>query len=108
MKAIKRRTELPVQHSQLTSLTPDEVVKATPEQLVEGYKNRLRRLLRLRRDHFDELNEQGLRLLDRSIFAAFCDLVDIGQKTAAKDILKNVRLTVSLSQTPRVMQRDAV
>ena len=77
----------------------DEIAHAKPDQLRDGYLSRLRRLLRLRRDHFDELNEQGLRLLDRSIFAAYCDCLDIGQGDAAKTILKDVRLTLSL---PRV------
>lgn len=74
-----------------------EIAHARPEQLSEGYLSRLRRLLRLRRDHFEELNEQGLRLLDRSIFAAYCDCIDIGQGEAAKGVLKDVRLTLSLS-----------
>jgi hypothetical protein len=73
-----------------------EIRRATPDDLRDGYLNRLRRLLRLRRDHFDELNEQGLRLLDRSIFAAYCDCIDIGQGEAAKAVLKDVRLTLSL------------
>ena len=77
----------------------EEIAHAKPDQLRDGYLSRLRRLLRLRRDHFDELNEQGLRLLDRSIFAAYCDCLDIGQGDAAKTILKDVRLTLSL---PRV------
>ncbi len=72
---------------------------ASHEQLRDGYLTRLRRLLRLRRDHFDELNEQGLRLLDRSIFAAYCDCIDIGQGDAAKAVLKDVRLTVPMSRT---------
>lgn len=77
------------------------IARATPDQLREGYLTRLRRLLRLRRDHFDELNEQGLRLLDRSIFAAYCDCIDIGQGDAAKGVLKDVRLTVSLTRAKR-------
>jgi hypothetical protein len=77
------------------------IAQATSEQLKEGYLQRLRRLLRLRRDHFDELNEQGLRLLDRSIFAAYCDCIDIGQGDAAKAVLKDVRLTVSLSRASK-------
>ena len=60
------------------SIVPN-IERARPEQLREGYLSRLRRLLRLRRDHFEELNEQGLKLLDRSIFAAYCDCIDIGQ-----------------------------
>jgi hypothetical protein len=74
----------------------EEIAHAKPDQLRDGYLSRLRRLLRLRRDHFDELNEQGLRLLDRSIFAAYCDCLDIGQGDAAKTVLKDVRLTLSL------------
>ena len=78
-----------------------EITKARPEQLREGYIARLRRLLRLRRDHFDELNDAGLRLLDRSIFAAYCDCLDIGQGDAARAVLKDVRLTVVLSERKR-------
>jgi hypothetical protein len=72
---------------------------ANTEQLREGYLSRLRRLLRLRRDHFEELNDQGLRLLDRSIFAAYCDCLDIGEAEAARSVLKDVRLTVPMSRT---------
>jgi hypothetical protein len=74
----------------------EEIQHAKPDQLRDGYLSRLRRLLRLRRDHFDELNDQGLRLLDRSIFSAYCDCLDIGQGDAARTILKDVRLTLSL------------
>ncbi len=74
----------------------NRITHAKPEQLRDGYLQRLRRLLRLRRDHFDELNEQGLRLLDRSIFAAYCDCLDIGQGEAARAVLKDVRLTLTL------------
>jgi hypothetical protein len=79
----------------------DEIAHAKPDQLRDGYLQRLRRLLRLRRDHFDELNDQGLRLLDRSIFAAYCDCIDIGQGDAAKSVLKDVRLTLTLPRTAR-------
>ena len=82
-------------------LSTKDVISATSEQLREGYLARLRRLLRLRRDHFDELNEQGLRLLDRSIFAAYCDCLDIGQGDAARAVLKDVQLTVSMARGPR-------
>lgn len=78
--------------------TIEELARSSPDQLRDGYLNRLRRLLRLRRDHFDELNDQGLRLLDRSIFAAYCDCIDIGQGEAAKAVLKDVRLTLSLTR----------
>jgi hypothetical protein len=82
-------------------MTLPEIAHATSDQLREGYLQRLRRLLRLRRDHFEELNDQGLRLLDRSIFAAYCDCLDIGQGDAARGVLKDVRLTVVLSERRR-------
>ena len=77
------------------------ITGATPGQLKDGYLNRLRRLLRLRRDHYDELNEQGLRLLDRSIFAAYCDCLDIGEGDAARTVLKDVRLTVPMARAAK-------
>jgi hypothetical protein len=77
------------------------VARAKPEQLRDGYLTRLRRLLRLRRDHLEDLNEQGLRLLDRSIFAAYCDCIDIGEGDAARSVLKDVRLTLPLSRARR-------
>jgi hypothetical protein len=84
-----------------TRLATSDLSSAAPTQLRDGYLNRLRRLLRLRRDHFEELNDQGLRLLDRSIFAAYCDCLDIGEVDAARGILKDVRLTVPLSRAKR-------
>ncbi len=75
-----------------------QTAPASPAQLREGYISRLRRLLRLRRDHFEELNDQGLRLLDRSIFAAYCDCLDIGEGDAARAVLKDVRLTVPMAR----------
>lgn len=80
-----------------TPVSP-RVAAASAGQLREGYLTRLRRLLRLRRDHFDELNDQGLRLLDRSIFAAYCDCLDIGEGEAARAVLQDVRLTVPLAR----------
>jgi hypothetical protein len=94
------RDKRPIKQADLRS-TIQQIAHAKPDQLRDGYLSRLRRLLRLRRDHFEELNEQGLRLLDRSIFAAYCDCLDIGQGDAAKAVLKDVRLTLSLSRAKR-------
>ena len=84
----------------LQAVIPD-IARAKPDDLRDGYLTRLRRLLRLRRDHYEELNEQGLRLLDRSIFAAYCDCIDIGQGAAARNVLKDVSLTVALRERKR-------
>jgi hypothetical protein len=56
--------------------------------LRKAYVERLRRLLRLRRDHYCQLNEAGLRLLDRSIFAAYCDCLDVGAGSFAQHLLR--------------------
>ena len=56
--------------------------------LQEVYLQRLRRLQRLRQLHEEELNRQGIRLLDRSLFAAYCDCRDIGAEEGARAILR--------------------
>lgn len=81
---------------------------ANNEMLVDGYLRRLRRLLQLRQDNINDLNDQGLRLMDRSIYAAFCDCIDIGQTEAAKAVLKNVRLTISVARVRSVRKGDKV
>jgi len=58
------------------------------KDLQKAYILRLRRRLRLRRDHDCQLNEVGLRLLDRSIFAAYCDCLDVGAGSFARHLLR--------------------
>jgi len=67
---------------------------ASPAALREGYLARLRRLLKLRRQHEQELNEQGLRLLDRAIFAAYCDCRDAGLHRQAVTLLREARFSI--------------
>ena len=55
--------------------------------LQKTYVARLRRLLRLRSDHLDDLNEQGLWLLDRSIFATYQDCVELGVGFVAQEVI---------------------
>ena len=52
------------------------------------YLQRLERLQRLRLQHEAELNPRGLRLLDRSAFAAYCMCREIGAEQEALDILR--------------------
>ena len=54
------------------------------------YVARLRRLLQLRRAHLGELNQDGVWLLDRAIFATYCDCVEVGAGLAAQDILRSL------------------
>jgi hypothetical protein len=58
--------------------------------LQNAYLGRLRRLLRLRTDHHEDLNEQGLWLLDRSIFTSYRDCVDLGVGFVAQGIIRRL------------------
>ena len=48
---------------------------------------RLRRLVRTRREKGDELNEAGIRLLDRAIYSTYCDAVGLGAGDEARECL---------------------
>jgi len=72
----------------MTSITPSPPANLGPSSLRVVYLQRLQRLLRLRRRHEQELNRQGLRLLDRSLFAAYCACRDAGAEEEARSILR--------------------
>ena len=56
------------------------------------YLRRLRRLLQLRKNHEGQLNFDGLRLLDKSIYATYCDCVAVGAPEAAQEVLRRSSL----------------
>jgi hypothetical protein len=58
--------------------------------LQNAYLGRLRRLLRLRTDHHEDLNEQGLWLLDRSIFTTYRDCAELGVGFVAQGIIRRL------------------
>jgi hypothetical protein len=58
------------------------------------YLQRLQRLRRLRHQHEQELNRQGLRLLDRSAFAAYCACREVGAEDEAREILREEQTTL--------------
>jgi len=66
----------------------------TPVELQGVYLFRLQRLLRLRQRHEHELNGQGLRLLDRSIFASYCDCLEVGVGHRARALLRDLDFAV--------------
>ncbi len=70
------------------------LAESSPDSLRVVYTKRLRRLLRLRHDHEDELNGQGLRLLDKAIFAAYCACRDVGAETKAREVLRTANVTL--------------
>ena len=61
------------------------------------YLRRLQRLLELRKNHEGQLNLEGLRLLDKSIYATYCDCVSVAAAEAAQEVLR--RFTVMLPQS---------
>ncbi len=52
--------------------------------------DRLRRLLRTRLDKGDQLNEAGVRLLNRAIYSTYCDAVNLGAGDEARQCLEAV------------------
>jgi hypothetical protein len=68
------------------------LTEANQDELRRQYVERLRRLLRLRRRHLEDLNEQGILLLDRSIFAAYRECATVNALEEAKAVLAEERL----------------
>jgi hypothetical protein len=52
------------------------------------YLTRLERLIRLRKDFDEHLNELGVDILDRSIYATYRDCVDSGAADSARRIME--------------------
>ena len=55
---------------------------------------RLSRLLKLRSEQNDQLNEGGLRLIDHTIYATYCDAVEVGVAEEAQKLLHRHAETV--------------
>lgn len=51
------------------------------------FLRRLDRLLRLRGEQSGQLNEDGLRLIDRAIYSTYCDAADLGITAEAQKLL---------------------
>lgn len=58
------------------------------------YLRRLRRLLQLRKNHEGQLNFVGIRLLDKSIYATYCDCVSVGALDAAQEVLRQATIAL--------------
>lgn len=63
----------------------DDDVRYSSLQL--HFLRRLNRLLRLRYEQGTQLNSEGVRLLDRAIYATYCDCVDLGISGEAQQLL---------------------
>lgn len=61
-------------------------------EIREIYLKRLQRLQQLRCRHIQDLNEKGIHLLNRSLFATYCDCRDVGAENEARAILGEINL----------------
>ena len=61
--------------------------EASHSPLQLHFLQRLSRLLRLRQEQAPELNGDGVRLIDRAIYATYCDASDVGVAEEAQNLL---------------------
>lgn len=77
---------------------PSNLTTISTGVLREVYLERLRRLQHLRQRHESDLNMNGLRLLDRSVFAAYCDCRDAGAGEEARQVLEGASCVLEQSE----------
>lgn len=68
-------------------LSPIKESEGSYSPLQLYFLRRLNRLLRLRREQSGQLNGEGVRLIDRAIYATYCDAVDVGVVAEAQKLL---------------------
>lgn len=68
------------------------IALAPRSMLVPGFVARLRYLVRLRRNHEDELNARGLALLDDMIVRSFRDCLTVGAVKEAREACETIRI----------------
>ena len=68
-------------------LSPARESESPYSPLQLHFLRRLNRLLRLRAEQTGQLNEDGIRLIDRAIYSTYCAAVDIGVPEEAQKLL---------------------
>ncbi|HUF52195.1 MAG TPA: hypothetical protein VMR52_00290 [Dehalococcoidia bacterium] len=68
-------------------LSPIKEGESSYSPLQRHFLERLNRLLSLRADQVNQLNEDGLLLIDRTIYSTYCDAVDMGVADEAQRML---------------------
>jgi hypothetical protein len=61
---------------------------ANPPVLAHHFLSRLERLVQLRKTEAERLTDQGIQLLDRTIYSTLCDCIDSGASEVARAILR--------------------
>ncbi len=69
-------------------LSPTKGSEGSLSPMQSHFLQRLSRLLKLRSEQSDQLNDDGLRLIDRTIYATYCDAVDVGVTEEAQRLLQ--------------------
>lgn len=78
---------------EMRSLSRESEGGYSPLQL--HFLRRLSRLLRLRAEQAGQLNEDGVRLIDRAIYSVYCDAVDVGAAEEAQRLLHRSAVAVA-------------
>ena len=68
-------------------LSPTKRSEGSLTTMQRHFLQRLNRLLKMRDEQSGQLNEDGLRLMDRTIYATYCDAVDVGVTEEAQKLL---------------------
>ena len=76
-------------------LSPIRETDGSHSPLQLHYLRRLNRMLRLRSEQSRQLNEDGVRLLDRAIYSTYCDAVDLGVTGEAQRLLHRFAVPTS-------------
>ncbi|MGD0115085.1 MAG: hypothetical protein ABSC13_03665 [Dehalococcoidia bacterium] len=61
--------------------------------LPQMYLRRLQRLLEVRKSYGGQLNFEGTRLIDKAIYATYCDCLAVDSLDAAQEVLRRATVT---------------
>ncbi|MFQ6020105.1 MAG: hypothetical protein ACE5KW_05040 [Dehalococcoidia bacterium] len=70
----------------VSPLAVDETRYSAPQR---HYLRRLNRLLRLRQEQGEQLNAEGVRLIDRAIYSTYCSCIDLGIAQEGQQLLRS-------------------
>jgi hypothetical protein len=63
--------------------------------LQQMFLRRLQRLLEIRKSYQGQLNFEGTRLIDKSIYATYCDCLAVDSLEAAQEVLRRATVAVA-------------
>ncbi|MEO8457673.1 MAG: hypothetical protein ABI559_07675 [Chloroflexota bacterium] len=81
-------------------MLPDKDTEGSLSPLQRHFVGRLGRMLRLRSEQAGQLNEEGVRLIDRAIYSTYCDAVDLGVSNEAQSLLHKHAVPAGHDENP--------